>query len=121
MEHKGSPPRSPPRPHQRPHQRPHTPPAPPVRPGPKPRTSGNPNEPEGKPASGKNLNAEYAVGGTVEHSATLRRPYNHRMIRLQSFEYGKIKPRKITDASVNISNATFFQGGYFPGAEHAEI
>ena len=120
MEHKGSPPRSPPRPHQRPHQRPATPP-PPARPGPRARTSGNPQQPEGKPASGKNLNAEYAVGGIVVQP-TLRRPYNHRMIRLQSFEYGKIKPRiYYYNDSINISGATFNQGGYFPGADHQVI
>ena len=104
-------PRSPPRP------APRSVPAPPARPPPRPRTSGNPQEPEGKPASGKNLNAEYAVGGTV-----LRRPYNHRMVGMTSFEHGMIpKGIKFYNDSINISGAGFNQGGYFPGAEHQVI
>jgi hypothetical protein len=111
-----SPPRSPPRP------APRSVPGPPARPPPRPRTDGNPQGPEGKPDSSKNLNTEYAVGGTVHHGPVLRKPYNHRMIGMTSFEHGMIpKGMKYYNESINISGAGFNQGGYFPGAEHQVI
>jgi hypothetical protein len=63
-----------------------------------------------------------AVGGTV--GPTIRRPHNHRMIGIQSFEYGKIKAGQvgfIDDASPKFAQATFYQGGYFAGADHQLI
>jgi len=117
MEQKGSPPRSPPRP-----ASPKPSPKRPARPPPRPRTDGNPQGPEGKPNSSKNLNTEYAVGGTVHHGPVLRKPYNHRMIGMTSFEYGMIpKGVKYYNDSINISRAGFNQGGYFPGADHQVI
>jgi hypothetical protein len=64
----------------------------------------------------------YAVGGTVHHGPILRRPHNHRMIGMTSFEHGMInkKVRYYNDSN-NVSYAAFNQGGYFPGAEHQVI
>lgn len=64
-----------------------------------------------------------AVGGIV-HGPTIRRPHNHRMIGIQSFEHGKIKAGQvgfIDDSSPKFAQATFYQGGYFAGADHQLI
>jgi len=61
-----------------------------------------------------------AVGGEV--GPILRRPYNHRMARITSFEHGMInkKVRYYNDSN-NVSYAAFNQGGHFPGAVHQVI
>jgi len=118
MEQKGSPPRSPPRP-----ASPKPSPKRPARPPPRPRTSGNIQEPEGKPDSSKNLNTEYAVGGTVSEGILLRRPYYHCMAGMTSFEHGMGRYRGImyNPTNQNFAQATFVQGGYFPEADHRLI
>lgn len=66
----------------------------------------------------------YAKGGTVQTGPTLRRPYNHRMIGMTSFEHGKIKPGQvgfIDDSSPKFAQASFYQGGYFVRADHQLI
>lgn len=63
-----------------------------------------------------------AVGGVVH--GPIRRPHNHRMIGIQSFEHGKIKPGKvgfIDDSSPNFARPSFYQGGYFARADHQLI
>lgn len=112
-----SPPRSPPRP------APRSVPGPPARPPPRPRTDGNPQGPEGKPDSSKNLNTEYAVGGTVSEGILLRRPYYHCMAGMTSFEHGMGRYRGImyNPTNQNFAQATFVQGGYFPDADHRLI
>ena len=109
-------PRSPPRP------APRSVPAPPARPPPRPRTSGNPQEPEGKAASSKNLNAEYAVGGTVSEGLMLRKPTSHSMAGVTSFmPHYKGMSHSFNPSNQNFAQATFAQGGYFPQADHRLI
>jgi hypothetical protein len=115
MEQKGSPPR--------PARPPRGPPAKPVKPRPRPILSGNPNEPEGVPASSKNLGNSMAVGGTVSEGLLLRRPTTHGMTGRTSFEAHTPGMSHSYKQSVEpqFAQATFAQGSYFPGANHRLI
>lgn len=115
MKSHSSPPRPPPR----------SVPAPPARPPPRPRTSGNLQEPEGRPDSSRKLNM--AVGGTVSEGILLRRPYNHCMAGMTAFEHGMGHYKGMSHSvrynptNQNFAQASFVQGGYFPMADHRLI